>query len=99
MYASGEGVAETTTLLAGYRKAAERGLATQLNLGVMYADKGVPEDYVQAYAWFNLSAAQGKSAARAANIRESCDISGTGPVAWQASPQLIVGRTARRAEA
>ena len=41
------------------RKAAERGNAqAQFNLGVMYADgRGVPEDYVQAYAWAILSAA------------------------------------------
>ena len=32
----------------------------QHNLGVMYdKGEGVPEDYVKAYAWFNLAAAQG----------------------------------------
>ena len=33
----------------------------QHNLGVMYdKGEGVPEDYVKAYAWFNLAAAQGQ---------------------------------------
>ena len=33
----------------------------QFNLGVMYAKgEGVPVDYVLAYMWFNLVAAQGK---------------------------------------
>ena len=45
-----------------YRKAAEQGdAAAQFNLGVMYANgEGVPEDYVKAYAWMNLAAAQGQ---------------------------------------
>ena len=44
------------------RKAAEQGDASaQYNLGVMYANgEGVPEDYVKAYAWINLAAAQGQ---------------------------------------
>ena len=48
-----------------YRKAAEQGLAdAQLWLGFMYADgRGVPEDSVQAYAWFNIAAAQGDDSA------------------------------------
>lgn len=45
--------------------AAEQGNArAQYNLGVMYANgTGVPEDYVQAYAWVNLAAAQGNKKA------------------------------------
>ena len=45
----------------GYRKAAEQGVAlAQFNLGLMYyLGEGVLEDYVEAYAWFNLAAAQG----------------------------------------
>ena len=44
------------------RQAAEQGDASaQYNLGVMYANgEGVPEDYVKAYAWINLAAAQGQ---------------------------------------
>ena len=42
------------------RKAAEQGDATaQFNLGFKYADgEGVPQDAVQAYAWFNIVAGQ-----------------------------------------
>jgi TPR repeat protein len=33
----------------------------QFNLGAMYANgQGVPQDYVRAHMWFNLSAAQGE---------------------------------------
>lgn len=41
-------------------KAAEQGDAdAQNNLGMLYAQgQGVPKDYVRAYAWFNVSAAQ-----------------------------------------
>ena len=44
-----------------YRKAAEQGnRGGQLNLGASYANaKGVPLDYVRAYAWCSLAAAQG----------------------------------------
>jgi uncharacterized protein len=44
-----------------YRKAADQGLAdAQYNLGILYAKgRGVPQDYVQAYMWFNLLAEQG----------------------------------------
>ena len=44
-----------------YRKAAEQGAAyAQFALGVAYEiGAGVPKDAVQAYAWYNLSAAQG----------------------------------------
>jgi uncharacterized protein len=43
-----------------YRKAADQGLAdAQFNLGLLYAKgQGVLRDYVQAYMWFELSAAQ-----------------------------------------
>ena len=35
-----------------------------LNLGVMYAEgRGVPQDYVRAHMWFNLSAAKGEQRA------------------------------------
>jgi TPR repeat protein len=38
--------------------------AAQYNLGVMYSfGRGVPQDYVQAYMWFNLAAAQGNEKA------------------------------------
>ena len=44
-----------------YRRAAEQGLVTaQYNLGVMYYEgTGVLEDSIQAYAWFNIAAANG----------------------------------------
>ena len=38
--------------------------AVQYNLGVMYSfGRGVPQDFVQAYMWFNLAAAQGNEKA------------------------------------
>ena len=45
-----------------YRKAAEQGDAqAQFSLGLQVRQlvRGVPEDYVQAYAWYNIAAAQG----------------------------------------
>jgi hypothetical protein len=43
-----------------YRLAAQQGYAlAQYNLGVMYAKgRGVPQDYVQAYVWFDLAASR-----------------------------------------
>ena len=43
-----------------YRRAADYGLAgAQFNLGMMYGGgEGVPQDYVQAHMWLNLSASQ-----------------------------------------
>ena len=48
-----------------YRKAANQGDAdAQNNLGLMYnKGQGVMEDYVEAYKWYSLSAAQGFSTA------------------------------------
>src|SRR5258705_7132635 len=45
-----------------FRKAAEQDHpVAKLYLGVMYAEgRGVPQDYVRAYMWFSLSAAQGE---------------------------------------
>ncbi|MDE0513004.1 MAG: hypothetical protein OXI88_14595 [Gammaproteobacteria bacterium] len=45
--------------------AAKQGHASaQFNLGNMYAKgEGVPEDDVQAYAWYNIAAAQGSELA------------------------------------
>jgi TPR repeat protein len=42
------------------RKAAQQGLASaQYRLGIMYEEgDGVPLDYMYAYTWFNLAAAQ-----------------------------------------
>ena len=44
-----------------YRKAADQGDSTaQYNLGFMYASgHGMPQDYVTAHMWFDLSAARG----------------------------------------
>ena len=57
MYDNGEGIPEDDRqAVFWYRKAAEQGDAkAQFNLGVMYDN----EDNIQAYAWFNLAAAQG----------------------------------------
>jgi hypothetical protein len=48
-----------------YRVGAEKGNASaQFSLGFMYEKgQGVPQDYVQAYMWFNLAAAQGTGGA------------------------------------
>ena len=45
--------------LRWYRKAAEQGDdRAQFELGWAYADgKGVPQDFIQAYVWFDLAAA------------------------------------------
>ena len=59
--------------LSWYRLAAEQGYAlAQHNLGVMYArGEGVPQDFVQAFAWLNLAAAQGNdSAIEAKNLTQ-----------------------------
>ena len=52
--------------LDSLKAAAEQGDATaQVNLGAMYSTgEGVPEDYVQAYAWSNIAAAQGHETAK-----------------------------------
>jgi len=49
------------TALKEWRPLAQQGDAdAQYNLGVMYYEgKGVPQDYVQAYMWFNLAASRG----------------------------------------
>ena len=49
-----------------YRKAAEQGSTWfQYELGEMYADgDGVPENYIQAYAWFSIAAANGWSSSK-----------------------------------
>ena len=48
-----------------YRVDAEKGNSSaQFSLGFMYEKgQGVPQDYVQAYMWFNLAAAQGTKGA------------------------------------
>ena len=56
-----EGIAEWKEAVKWYRKAAEQGFAfAQFSLGGMYNfGWGVIEDKVQAYAWLNISAANG----------------------------------------
>lgn len=53
--------------LVWYRKAAGRGIAhAQFRLGNVYATgDGVMQDYVRAYAWWSLAAAQGYGDAEA----------------------------------
>jgi TPR repeat protein len=48
-----------------FRKAADQGhVLAQFYLGLMYRDgEGVPQDYVLAHMWYNLSAAQGNQSA------------------------------------
>ena len=55
---AGDGVPDHAQTLVGYRKAAAQGDAwAQFNLGVDYSEgRNVPQDYVQAYAWFSLAA-------------------------------------------
>ncbi len=61
MYANGKGVEESDVeALKWYRKAAEQGdKEAQFRLGLLHLD-GEP-DYVEAYKWINLSAAQGNT--------------------------------------
>ena len=49
------------TALRLFQQSADQGSATaQFNVGTMYANgQGVPQNYVLAYKWFSLSAAQG----------------------------------------
>jgi TPR repeat protein len=64
-YANGEGVSkDDVKAFKWYLKAATQGLAVaQLNLGRAYT-QGKNKDWVSAYAWFNLAAAQGDTDAQ-----------------------------------
>jgi Sel1 repeat len=59
------GRGDYATALRLWRPLADQGNAhAQFNLGAMYANgQGVPQDYVRAHMWFNLSAAQGNQGA------------------------------------
>lgn len=63
MYEYGKGGISQDDVEAGrwYRRAAEQGNdLAQYNLGDMYAQgRGVPQNDVQAYAWYNIAGAQG----------------------------------------
>jgi TPR repeat protein len=54
-----------TEAMTWFRKAAEQGhRVARLYLGVMYGEgRGVPQDFVRAHMWFDLSAAQGEQKA------------------------------------
>jgi uncharacterized protein len=54
-----------TQAVRWYRRAADQGFdSAQFSLGTMYENgHGVPQDYVLAHMWFNLSSAQGNQAA------------------------------------
>ena len=56
--------------IASLKKRAAQGVASaQYNLGYAYAyGEGVPENYVQAYKWWNLAAASGDTSARNGKI-------------------------------
>jgi uncharacterized protein len=67
LYSIGLGGAapDNVAAVSWFRKAADQGLAAaQLFLGLQY-DKGlgVPQDFILAYMWLNLSAGQGKEEA------------------------------------
>ena len=67
MYRNGEGVPEDDAeAVKLFRKAAEQGYANaQYNLGVMHHfGEGTPENYVQAYLWYNLAATGGNERAK-----------------------------------
>ncbi len=57
--------------IALYRTLAEQGDATaQFNLGVMYrTGRGVPQDDVEAYKWYNLAATYADAASTASVAR------------------------------
>ena len=59
------------TAFREFKSLAEKGAAEAQNiLGVMYdKGQGVPQDYVQAHMWFNLTAAQGVKQATEARDR------------------------------
>jgi TPR repeat protein len=60
MYVNGENYAEA---VKWFRKAADQGNAeAQFNIGLMCGKgQGMPRDYVEAYAWFNIAAVSIKS--------------------------------------
>ncbi len=60
------------TALKEWRALAEQGDAgVQFILGSMYENgEGVPKDYVQAYMWLSLAAAQGHEPARKARVKQ-----------------------------
>jgi len=69
-------------------------MKAQNNLGTLYArGDGVPKDYVAAYMWFELSAAQGNPVA-ADNRKAAADLMTTEQIAaakarasaWKAKP-------------
>ena len=61
-----------------YRLDDEQGLAeAQINLGSMYANgEGIPRDYVQAYAWWNIAAARGNEIAKKNLVHHPLDLNG-----------------------
>jgi TPR repeat protein len=64
---SGKAVAQDTAeAVTWYRKAAEHGNADAGNsLGAIYAEgRGVPRDYIRAYAWFSLAMLAGDQLAQ-----------------------------------
>jgi TPR repeat protein len=67
MYDVGKGTSrDSSEAVHWYRRAAEQGdPIAQYVLGVMYqTGDGVPQDYVQAYAWLDLAARQDLEQAR-----------------------------------
>ncbi len=60
------------TALKEWRPLAAQGnAAAQALLGMMYEEgQGVPKDYVQAYMWLSLAAAQGYEPARKARVKK-----------------------------
>ena len=72
MYDNGDGVIEDDKVaVEWYKKAAMQGdFQAQFNLGIKYGlGKGVPKDFVTAYAWLSCAKANGdKEASKAISI-------------------------------
>ena len=57
------------------KRMAEQGdFGSQFVVGALYfGGQGVPQDYVRAYAWFNIAAAQGPPARQFSAVKDSMD--------------------------
>jgi len=93
---------EYTEAVRWYRKAAEQGLASaQFDLGLMYASgHGVPQDYVLAHMWFNLSASsnRGDQSLQAAAATNERRIQARDEVARKMTPDQIAEAQRRARE-
>ncbi len=91
----GQGGAKDTAAAADwYRRAAAAGLArARLNLGVLLArGEGVTKDLIEAWALFDLAAAQGLGDATAARTRIETDMSESDIVKARALARRTAGQ-------